>query len=303
MSIKFDRVSKNYGKRWALNEVSFTCPTGTITGLLGQNGAGKSTALRCVLGLSHPTQGVATIADKHFTELRQPQVMVGAVLDASAHHPGRSARNTIRLIASLLQVSASRVDDVLNLVGLGGVGGRQFRALSLGMKQRLALAIALLTNPQYLILDEPLNGLDIEGVSWFRELLVTFAREGGTVLVSSHMLAELEGYADRVVTIHQGQVLDDKNLSELPGLRELVIRSSDNEGLITALTAAGLSLQAVPGTQQLCVSAEAELVSQLAFSAGILLLEISPRRSRLLETYYLDLVAKNSHHEGKNSIL
>ena len=169
MSIRFDRVSKAYGSRVVLKDISFECPTGTITGLLGQNGAGKSTALRCLLGLSRSSGGSATIGGQSFASLQQPQLMVGSVLDASAHHPGRSAKNAVRLIASLLKLPPARVDEVLELVGLRDAAGRQFRALSLGMKQRFALAIALLSNPSYLVLDEPLNGLDIEGVSWRRD--------------------------------------------------------------------------------------------------------------------------------------
>lgn len=292
MTIEVSRLSKQYGRRLIVDDISFSCPAGTITGLLGQNGAGKSTTLRCLLGLTHQTSGTATFSGRSVGSLARPQTTVGSVLDAGAHHPGRSTEDTIRLIANLVEVPRSRVDDLLRLVGLEAARHKMFRSLSLGMKQRLAIAIALLGQPRYLVLDEPLNGLDIEGVGWFREIVQEFARDGGTVLVSSHMLAELQIYADRVVTIHEGRVVDDREMDDLPMSSQLTIRSSNDRALIPILIRSGFNCHKDMARDRLVVDGKAEEVAQIARDNNLLLYEIYSESTRALEEHYLDVVKR-----------
>jgi ABC-2 type transport system ATP-binding protein len=203
------------GDLTAVNDLSFELEAGSVTGFLGPNGAGKTTTLRMLLGLARPTRGQALVFGRPFTELEQPAARVGAVLEASDLHPGRTGRDHLRVLARAAGVPQSRVDEVLALVELSGAAERRAGGYSLGMRQRLGLAAALLGAPELLVLDEPANGLDPEGVRWLRDFLRAFAMRGGTVLVSSHHLAEVAQTVDRVVIIDRGRLVVESTLEEL----------------------------------------------------------------------------------------
>ena len=212
--IQIQGLVKRYGPVTAVDNLSFEVQPGTITGFLGPNGAGKTTTLRMLLGLVTPDAGSATINGRRYTELAEPLHQVGAVLEASLH-PGRTARAQLRIQALSAEADPSRVDDVLHLVGLADAADRRVGGFSLGMRQRLGLATALLADPKLLILDEPANGLDPEGIRWLRGLLRGFAAEGGTVLVSSHMLAEVAQIIDSAVIVHHGRLVVQAPVAEL----------------------------------------------------------------------------------------
>ena len=209
-------LTKRYGATHAVSDVSFTCPPGTVTGFLGPNGSGKSTTLRMVCGLSRPDEGSATVAGLPYTRLPNPGRVVGVMLDATAQHNGRTGRETLRLGASVLGVPRNRVDELLELVDLAGApAGKRVGTYSLGMRQRLGIAHALLGAPDVLVLDEPANGLDPQGIRWMRGLLRRFADSGGTVLLSSHLLGEVAAVADRLVVIGGGRVVASGGTPEL----------------------------------------------------------------------------------------
>ncbi|MGP3932922.1 ABC transporter ATP-binding protein [Nonomuraea sp. KM88] len=214
--IEFQRLGKRYSDVKALDDVSFTVPAGSVTGFLGPNGAGKSTAMRILAGLSRPTSGSATVLGRPYAELERPGYEVGTLLDASAQHPGRSGREVLTLGAMMLGLPRSRVDEVLELVGLTGKEGRRaVGGYSPGMRQRLGIGHALLGRPQALILDEPANGLDPQGIHWMRGLLRDLADSGCAVLLSSHLLHEVEQVADRIVMIGRGRLLAQGTPAEL----------------------------------------------------------------------------------------
>lgn len=214
--IKVDHLSKRYGKVEAVTDITFEVPAGSVTGLIGPNGAGKSTTLRCLLGLAAPTSGTATVFGRPYVELLNPATVVGTVLDAARQHPGRTGRSILRGAATVLGTSFDRVDEVLDICGLTRTEGRRpMGTYSLGMRQRLALALALLPSPRVLVLDEPVNGLDPEGIHWIRKLLREFTDGGGTVLLSSHLLSEIERIADGVVMVGRGRVIDTVRVADL----------------------------------------------------------------------------------------
>jgi ABC-2 type transport system ATP-binding protein len=213
--IEIRSLAKRFGGVQAVSDLSFDVERGSVTGFLGANGAGKTTTLRILLGLVSADAGTATIGGQRYADHTEPAHVVGAVLDASGIHPGRTARDHLRIQAMAAHAAASRADDVLELVGLTDAASRRTGGFSLGMKQRLGLATALLADPEILILDEPANGLDPEGVRWLRDLLRGFAAEGGTVLVSSHILAEVAQTADRVVIVDHGQLARQGSMAEL----------------------------------------------------------------------------------------
>jgi ABC-2 type transport system ATP-binding protein len=208
-------LTKRYGDLVALNGLSFSLEAGTVTGFLGPNGAGKTTTLRLLLGLAEPTSGEALVFGRRYRELVRPTGRVGAVLESNDLHPGRSGRDHLRALALAAEFAASRVQQVLELVELEAAAGRRVRTYSLGMRQRLGLAAALLGEPELLVLDEPANGLDPAGVHWLRKFLRRFADEGGTVLVSSHVLAEVAQTVDRVLIIDRGRLLASASLDQL----------------------------------------------------------------------------------------
>ena len=230
-------LSKRYGNVLAVDDVSFAVRPGLVTGFLGANGAGKSTTLRLLLGLDTPTRGHATVDGKPYAALDRPLASVGALLEARAFHPGRSARNHLRALARTQRLPESRVDEVLDMVGMRGVADRRAGTFSLGMGQRLGVAGALLGDPRVLVLDEPVNGLDPEGILWIRNLMRDFARDGRSVLVSSHLMNEMAVTADHLVVLGNGRVLADCSL------REFVAGHDSLESAFLATTASTLSFQ------------------------------------------------------------
>jgi ABC-2 type transport system ATP-binding protein len=245
--IELHGLTKHFGDLVAVDNLSFEVDSGQVVGFLGPNGAGKTTTLRILLGLATPTEGSAIINGRPYQELDQPLHVVGAVLDASDAHPGRSARNHLRIQAMLGQVNQSRIDEVLDLVDLTSAADRRVGEFSLGMRQRLGLATALLTEPEILILDEPANGLDPEGVHWLRQLLRDLAAEGRTVLVSSHALGEVAHTVDSVVIVDRGRLVTHSTLDELTvGVAQVVrVRTPKADQLRLALELEGAQVQTV----------------------------------------------------------
>ncbi|HEX6754539.1 MAG TPA: ABC transporter ATP-binding protein [Mycobacteriales bacterium] len=281
-------LSKNFGKVRAVDNLSFTVEPGSVTGFLGPNGAGKTTTLRMLLGLVTPTSGHATIGGVRYPEIPYPMRQVGAVLEASSFHPGRTARNHLRVYAAASGIPDSRADEVLGLVGLTEAAKRKTRGFSLGMRQRLGLAFALLGNPRVLLLDEPANGLDPEGILWLRGFLRAMAGEGRTVLVSSHLLSEVQQTADRVVILSQGRLVREGTVAELSaGIGETVsVTSPQIERLAAAL--AGTRAEVVrSGPATLAIRAlDAAAVGHAAFTAGIELHELRTERADLERLFF-----------------
>jgi ABC-2 type transport system ATP-binding protein len=291
--IKTHSLSKRYGDVAVVDDVTFTCERGTVTGFLGPNGAGKSTTLRMITGLTRPDNGHATVAGVPFIGLPNPSRVVGTLLDASAMHPGRSGRNTLAVAAHMAGVPQQRVDEVLTTVGLSSAAAdRRVGTYSLGMRQRLGIAQTLIGNPEVLILDEPANGLDPEGIAWMRELLRDFADRGGTVLLSSHLLAEVEATVDRLVVIRSGQVVADGRLSDLLSTSGLVARATDQPALVAALNDAGMACtREVDGTVSVDTThgVTAEQVASVAARSGVLLVELRAADRTGLEQLFFAL--------------
>ncbi len=230
-------LTKSYRQIPVVRDVSLHCEPGTITGFLGANGAGKSTTLKMIVGLTRPDSGSATIDGRPFVDLPNPTRVVGTLLDASAMHPGRTGRATLTIAALMADVATSRVEHLLDLVGIGHAANQRVGTYSLGMRQRLGIAQALIGEPSVLILDEPANGLDPEGIAWMRTLLADFADRGGTVLLSSHLLHEVQATADHLVVISEGAVVASGRMDELLASSTLVVRSPDPVALAAALRA------------------------------------------------------------------
>ncbi len=241
--IAVQNLSKQFGAVNAVQNLSFTVEPGSVTGFLGPNGAGKTTTLRMLLGLVTPTNGTATINGRPHDQLGNPARIVGSVLENEGFHPARTARNHLRVYAAAIGMPDRRVDEVLGLVGLSSAAGRKAGGFSLGMRQRLALATALLGDPQVLVLDEPTNGLDPEGILWLRNFLRAYAREGRTVLVSSHLLNEVEQTIDQVIIISQGMTRYNGSLDQLRKSNQsrVLVQSADANGLVAALQEAGIT--------------------------------------------------------------
>src|SRR5919202_2244986 len=292
--ISVENLTKSYGSgRPSVDDVSFSCAPGTVTGFLGPTGAGKSTTLRALVGLTPPTSGRATVNGVRYADLPNPGRVAGVMLDAGAQHPGRTGRETLRLGAMLLGVPQGRADAMLERVGLQGAEKRRVRDYSLGMRQRLGIAQALLGDPSVLILDEPANGLDPEGIRWMRGLLRDFAAGGGTVLVSSHLLREVEATADRLVVIDHGRVVAQGSLAELTGGADaVVVRGLDPLALLGALRAAGLAPDRQPDGS-LLVRAGAEAVGRAAAAAGRVLVELRAAGSDGVEDLFFRLTSSS----------
>jgi ABC-2 type transport system ATP-binding protein len=283
--IEVESLSKRFGKTQAVAGLSFRVEPGTITGFLGPNGAGKSTTLRAVLGLVHPDAGRATVLGVPYRDLDRPIHRVGAVLEASEVHPGRSGRNHLRVLAAAGELPRSRVEEVLSLVELSGSARRRVKGYSMGMRQRLGLAAALLGDPEVLVLDEPANGLDPAGIRWLRDFLRSLAREGRTILVSSHVLAEVAQTVDRVVIIHRGRLVQQASIAEvLAGAQGATrVRSPDSGRLRDLLAAEGVAINETDGT--LLVDTPPERVGELAAANGIVLHELTVERATLEEVF------------------
>jgi ABC-2 type transport system ATP-binding protein len=288
--IAVERLTKRYGTTLAVDELSFEIEPGSVTGFLGPNGAGKTTTLRILLDLVRPTAGSATIDGRRYRDLEEPVRRVGAVLEAANFHPGRKGRNHLRVLARAARIPEPRVDELLGLVGLAGAAGKRVKTYSLGMRQRLTIAGALLGEPKVLILDEPANGLDPEGIRWLRGLLRSFADQGGTVFVSSHVLAEVAQLADRVVIIHRGRLVSHTSLAEIMDRAEggVRVRSPQAERLQGVLAAAGVpAARSSPGLLTVR-DTPMERVGELAAANGIVLHELSAE-SASLEEVFLEL--------------
>ena len=286
--IEAHELTKRYGDKTAVDTISFTIAPGTVTGFLGPNGAGKSTTMRMIMGLDRPTSGTVTVNGKPYRHHRSPLREVGALLDAKAVHPGRSARSHLRTMAATHNIKVSRVDDVIEMTGLAGVASKRVGGFSLGMGQRLGIAAALLADPRTLILDEPVNGLDPEGVQWVRQLVRSLAVEGRTIFLSSHLMSEMSQTADQLLVIGRGRIITAGPVQQVidsvsgVGVR---VRSPRATELAAALTRDGVTVTSPePGTLEVS-GATAEHVGEVAFTHGLLLHELSPRSASLEEAY------------------
>lgn len=286
-------LSKHYGRVRAVEDLSFTVKPGIITGFLGPNGAGKSTTMRCIVGLDNPTTGHTTIDGEPYRALKRPLTRVGTLLDAKATHPNRTAANHLKWVAQANGLPNSRVDEVLALVGLSDVAGKKTGGFSLGMGQRLGLAAALLGDPEYLILDEPVNGLDPEGIHWVRTLLKNLANEGRTVLISSHLLSEMALTADHLVVIGRGKLVADTPIQDF--IREhsattVMVRTSYPEQFQIALREQGIGFETKlmgdnPTPTFIIHNQSTDEIGELAFNRGVGLLELSEHRASLEQAF------------------
>ncbi|WND35094.1 ABC transporter ATP-binding protein [Streptomyces sp. BB1-1-1] len=302
--IELEGLTKRYGEKVAVNNLSFTVRPGIITGFLGPNGAGKSTTMRMVLGLDRPTAGDVRIDGKHYDQLKDPLTYIGALLEAKAWHGGRSAYNHLLCLAQSNGIPANRVREVLDTVGLSAVARKKTKGFSLGMGQRLGIAGALLGDPRILMFDEPVNGLDPEGIHWIRNLMKTLASQGRTVFVSSHLMSEMALTADHLVVIGQGRLLADTSMAEFiaENSRSYVrIRTPQRERLLDVLHGDGITVVET-GAEVLEVDGDkSEAIGELAARHQIVLHELSPQRASLEEAF-MQLTAESVEyhaHDGQ----
>jgi ABC-2 type transport system ATP-binding protein len=289
--ITVESLTKKYGANTVVNDITFTARAGRVTGFLGPNGAGKSTSMRMMVGLTTPTSGRATIAGRRFSELPNPGREVGVMLDASAQHAGRTGREIITIAQQIMGLPVTRVDEMLDLVSLtGSEADRRVGSYSLGMRQRLGIATALAGDPAVLILDEPANGLDPAGIRWMRDLLRDYADQGGTVLLSSHLLHEIEIVADDIVMIGRGRIVSQGSKEELLQAAGTVVRAPDTEALQRALDAAGIAWTAARDGS-LHTDADISQVGVAAHQAGVAVTELRTADSGGLEEMFLELTA------------
>ncbi|HTJ68617.1 MAG TPA: ATP-binding cassette domain-containing protein [Actinospica sp.] len=301
--IEVSDITKRYGTALAVDALTFTVRPGHVTGFLGPNGAGKSTTLRVILGLDRPDRGEATVAGRRFGTLIRPLHEVGALLDAGAVHPGRSADAHLRSLARANRIGPRRVPDLLEQVGLEQVAKRRVGGYSLGMKQRLGIAAALLGDPAVLLFDEPVNGLDPEGVRWLRELLQSLAAEGRTILVSSHLLSEMAQTADRLVVIGRGRLIADTTTGEFiasGSASRIVVRSPYAGELARILIDRGADIEALDDGALAVTGLPIDRVGHLAAAAGLELHELRGDHASLEEAFMqltADAVEYRSPHE------
>ncbi|MBK0870482.1 MULTISPECIES: ABC transporter ATP-binding protein [unclassified Saccharopolyspora] len=286
--ILVQHLSKNFGQVGAVRDLSFAVEPGVVTGFLGPNGSGKTTTLRMVLGLVNPTEGSSTINGVPFAQLRNPATVVGAVLEAQSFHPSRTARNHLRCYAAAMNVPDQQVDHALELVGLTGAAGRAAGGFSMGMRQRLALATALLGDPQVLILDEPANGLDPEGIAWLRSFLRSFAASGRTVLVSSHLLREMEHTVDHVVIVSRGECVYNGHLDELRAQQSsrVLVQASDPNTLVTELQEAGNEVEYLADGRLGVTGSDSKAVADLALEAGVAIYGLEDEQVDLEQLFF-----------------
>jgi ABC-2 type transport system ATP-binding protein len=286
--IEVHDLRKRYGDTPAVDGLSFAVRPGRVTGFVGPNGAGKSTTLRLILGLDAPDGGHALVGGRRYVAIRRPLCHVGAVLDATDPHPSRRGRDHLRWLAAGHRLPSARVDEVLALTGLSRAALRRVRGYSLGMRQRLGLAAALLGDPEVLLLDEPVNGLDPEGIRWIRGFLRELAAEGRTVLVSSHLMSELEGTADHLLVIRHGRLVADAPVADLLAGERVAVRTPEPLRLMPLLTEAGATVES-PGHGCLTVTdLPAGRIAEIAAANGLPLHELTPGR-RSLEDVYMEL--------------
>ena len=286
--IEVYELTKRYGRAVAVDGLSFTVHPGRVTGFLGPNGAGKSTTMRVILGLDAPTAGWAAVNGRPYQRLARPLHQAGALLDAGAVHGGRTARDHLRSIAASNGIGARRVAEVLGLVGLDGVANKRVRGFSLGLKQRLGLAAAVLGDPPVLMFDEPVNGLDPEGIAWIRGLLKSLAAEGRTIFVSSHLMSEMALTADHLIVIGRGRLVADAPIAEFvrqSSRRDVVVRSPREADLAGLLAARGAAVTAEPGGGLAVSGLDAPAIADLAREHGISVHELTPRHASLEEAY------------------
>ena len=285
--VTVERLTKRFGAITAVDDLSFSVGRGTVTGFLGPNGAGKTTTLRALLGLAAPTSGLALVFGSPYRRLPDAARRVGAVLEATDFHPGRSGRDHLRSLAVAAGIGGERVEEVLRLVELEDAAARRVKGYSLGMRQRLGLAAALLGDPELLVLDEPANGLDPEGVRWLRDFLRSFAAGGGTVLVSSHVLAEVAQTVDRVVIINRGRFVVEAALEELTARSgaSVRVRSPQAGTLLTLLGDAGIATVALGDDLLAVAGAPASRVGEIAAANGVVLHELVTEESSLEEAF------------------
>jgi ABC-2 type transport system ATP-binding protein len=295
--IEVDSLTKRFGSTVAVQDLSFTASAGRVTGFLGPNGAGKSTTMRAILGLVRPTSGTTTVLGSPYRELQQPEKRVGALLETFDAHPGRSGRNHLRVLALAGGIPRSRVDEVLALVELTGAGRRRVKGYSLGMRQRLGLAAALLGDPEVLVLDEPANGLDPQGIRWLRDFLRSLAAEGRTILVSSHVLAEVAQTVDDVVIIHRGKLVQQAAMVDVEAMaaKATIARSPEAARLASLLVAGGVEATVVD--DRVTVHAPTERVGEVAAAHGIVLHELTAERASL-EEVFLELTGEPGERGG-----
>ncbi|MBX7431984.1 ABC transporter ATP-binding protein [Mycobacterium sp. Y57] len=298
--IELRALTKTYGTTRAVDDLTCTVEPGVVTGFLGPNGAGKTTTMRMILGLDRPTSGTATVDGKAYRKLTDPLRTVGALLDARQLHPNRTVRNHLRWIAATHRIPGRRVDEVLDMVGLAGVAGLRAGTLSLGMGQRLGIAGALIGDPPVLLFDEPVNGLDPEGIHWVRTLMHSLAAEGRTVFVSSHLLSEIANTAERLVVIGRGRLIASTTVAEFVGGSAAVtvrVRSPQSAALREVLTAEGLTVSEADGALSV-EGAGTDVVGELAARHAIVLHELT-RQQVSLEQAYLSSTDAVTDYRGR----
>jgi ABC-2 type transport system ATP-binding protein len=303
--IQAQGLTKRYGARTAVDQLTFTVKPGRVTGFLGPNGAGKSTTMRMIMGLDHPTAGSVTVNGRPYSSLAQPLAEVGAVLDAKAFHPGRSARQHLLALARANGISRARVDAVIQLVGLDSVAKKRAGKFSLGMGQRLGLAAALLGDPGVLVLDEPVNGLDPEGVHWIRSLMRSLAAEGRTVLVSSHLMSEMEKTADHVIVIGQGKLIADQPLGDFvnrSAVTSVVIVRSLQTPLLREILAAedATTVTERPDGALAVTGTTTVRIGEIARVAGLTLTELRSENASL-ENAYMELTRDSVEYSANTA--
>jgi ABC-2 type transport system ATP-binding protein len=294
-------LTKRYGATLAVDDLSFYVEPGKVTGFLGPNGAGKSTTMRMMLGLDRPTAGQALVNGRSFATLAEPLREVGALLDPGSLHPGRTGRNHLRVAARANGLPKRRVDEVIEQVGLGSASRRRIKGYSLGMRQRLGIAAALLGDPRVLLFDEPINGLDLDGARWIRGLLRSLADEGRTVLVSSHLMSEMEQTADRLIVIGRGRLIADATTQGILrglGSRQVRVRTSQPDQLLARLLEQGYAAQRLDGHELTVDDGTAEDVGELANTFSIPLHHLSEVQQSL-EHAYLELTGASVEFHGR----
>jgi ABC-2 type transport system ATP-binding protein len=301
--IRVDRLTKRYGDVLAVDDLSFDVAPGKVTGFLGPNGAGKSTTMRVALGLDRPTSGTVLINGRRYAELGEPLREVGALLDATAVHPGRTGVNHLRVAARTHGIPLERVDAVVEQVGLGPAARRRIKGYSLGMRQRLGIAAALLGDPGVLLFDEPVNGLDLDGVRWIRNLLRRLADEGRTVLVSSHLMSEMQQIADQLLIIGRGRLIADASIDDvLLGKRhgQVLVRSPRADALVIELRRREMTVQQLDDHSVQVDGATAEEVGDLAYALGFPVHHLS-ELNQTLEHAYMELTSSSVEYHGQDT--
>ncbi len=295
--IEIRSLTKRFGGFTAVDDLSFTVEPGRITGFLGPNGAGKTTTMRMLLGLIRPTSGSATINGARYHDLPAPMKTVGAALEATNFHPGRSGRDHLRVLATAAEIPLARVDELLELTGIPAAARQRAGSYSMGMRQRLGLAAALLGDPQVLILDEPANGLDPEGIRWLRQFLRLLSGQGKTILISSHLLQEMEQTVDDIVIIANGRLVKAGPVSELHGTPKALVRTSDPERLVGALRVADVVAEVGPDGAVSAQTGDLRLIGDVALRAGVPVWELRGTQADL-EALFFELTEGTNRNLG-----